>query len=97
MAGPDLQWAMSQSTEINCQADSTKEKWTEGPGKVEEFRYKSMALNNRAKDNRAKWFEGGQGLKSRGKWLGQIGYLQQLFSNCKHSLGGSVKSTIFPL
>lgn len=72
MAGPDLQWAMSKSTEQNCQADSTKEKWTEGLGRVEEFRYKSMALNNRnrAKDNRAKWFEGGQGLKSRGKCPG---------------------------
>lgn len=50
--------ASQRITEQKFQADSLKEKWTEGPGRVEEFGYKSL---EQARDNRAKRYEGEEG------------------------------------
>lgn len=62
-------------TEQKCQAESPKEKWTEGPGRVEGFRYKSLV---QARDNKAKRFEEeeDEGYNLNENALGQIGYLQ---------------------
>lgn len=50
--------ASQKITEQKYQADSPEKKRTDGPGRVEEFRYKSLVP---ARDNRAKRFEGEEG------------------------------------
>lgn len=67
--------ASQRITEQKCQAESSKEKWPEGQGRVEEFGYKSLV---QARDNRAKRFEEeeDEGYNLMENALGRISYLQ---------------------